>query len=63
MCVHTAVHFYLYRLPSSTGSEKIGSENITATYKALWRLDETKKLLVAFKTLQRDKANDYLKVN
>ncbi|CAH2089621.1 unnamed protein product [Euphydryas editha] len=43
------------------GSEKLGSENITATYKALWRLDETKKLLVAFKTLQKDKANDYLK--
>ncbi|XP_075981572.1 tyrosine-protein kinase hopscotch [Anticarsia gemmatalis] len=44
-----------------TGSEKVGSENITATYKALWRLDETKKLLVAFKTLQRDNANDHLK--
>uniref|UniRef100_A0A2H1V4N2 SFRICE_010906 n=1 Tax=Spodoptera frugiperda TaxID=7108 RepID=A0A2H1V4N2_SPOFR len=44
-----------------TGSEKIGSENITATYKALWRLDETKKLVVAFKTLQREKANDHLK--
>ncbi|KAG6456774.1 hypothetical protein O3G_MSEX009942 [Manduca sexta] len=44
-----------------TGSEKVGSENISATYKALWRLDETKKLLVAFKTLQREKANDYLK--
>ncbi|XP_028032400.1 tyrosine-protein kinase hopscotch isoform X1 [Bombyx mandarina] len=44
-----------------TGSEKTGSENITATYKALWRLDETKKLLVAFKTLQRERANDYLK--
>ncbi|CAH4030590.1 tyrosine-protein kinase hopscotch [Pieris brassicae] len=44
-----------------TGSEKVGSENITATYKALWRLDETKKLQVAFKTLQRDRANDYLK--
>ncbi|CAH2267020.1 jg6719 [Pararge aegeria aegeria] len=44
-----------------TGSEKVGSENITATYKALWRLDETKKLLVAFKTLQRERANDYLK--
>lgn len=44
-----------------TGSEKIGSENVTATYKALWRLDETKKLLVAFKTLQRDNANDHLK--
>ncbi|KAH9642501.1 hypothetical protein HF086_008911 [Spodoptera exigua] len=44
-----------------TGSEKVGSENITATYKALWRLDETKKLVVAFKTLQREKANDHLK--
>ncbi|CAK1584643.1 unnamed protein product [Parnassius mnemosyne] len=44
-----------------TGSEKMGSENITATYKALWKLDETKKLVVAFKTLQRDKAADYLK--
>ncbi|KAJ0174068.1 hypothetical protein K1T71_010214 [Dendrolimus kikuchii] len=44
-----------------TGSEKMGSENITATYKALWKLDETKKLLVAFKTLQREKAADHLK--
>ncbi|XP_072942901.1 tyrosine-protein kinase hopscotch [Epargyreus clarus] len=44
-----------------TGSEKVGSANITATYKALWRLDETKKLVVAFKTLQREKATDYLK--
>lgn len=44
------------------GSEKIGSEGLTATYKALWRLDETKKLVVAFKTLQKEKSNDCLKV-
>ncbi|VVD04448.1 unnamed protein product, partial [Leptidea sinapis] len=49
-------------LKDNRSSEKVGSENITATYKALWKLDETKKILVAFKTLQRDKANDYLKV-
>ncbi|XP_047996645.1 tyrosine-protein kinase hopscotch [Leguminivora glycinivorella] len=44
-----------------TGSEKLGSEGLTATFKALWRLDETKKLVVAFKTLQKEKTNDYLK--
>ncbi|XP_041984957.1 tyrosine-protein kinase hopscotch [Aricia agestis] len=44
-----------------TGSEKLSPDSITATYKALWRLDETKKLVVAFKTLQREKVNDYLK--
>ncbi|XP_063830579.1 tyrosine-protein kinase hopscotch [Ostrinia nubilalis] len=40
------------------GSEKVGSGNITVTYKAHWNLDETKKLIVAFKALQRD---DHLK--
>ncbi|XP_049876791.1 tyrosine-protein kinase hopscotch [Pectinophora gossypiella] len=44
-----------------TGSEKVGSENVTATFKALWKLDETKKLVVAFKSLQKEKAMDHLK--
>ncbi|KAJ2948409.1 hypothetical protein O0L34_g7648 [Tuta absoluta] len=42
-------------------SEKVGSESITTTYKALWRLDETKKLVVAYKCLQKEKAQDHLK--
>jgi hypothetical protein len=42
-----------------SGSEKVGSGNITVTYKAHWNLDETKKLIVAFKALQRE---DHLKV-
>ncbi|RVE43769.1 hypothetical protein evm_011618 [Chilo suppressalis] len=40
------------------GSEKVGSGNVTVTYKAHWNLDETKKLIVAFKALQRE---DHLK--
>ncbi|XP_053614576.1 tyrosine-protein kinase hopscotch [Plodia interpunctella] len=41
-----------------TGSEKFGKGGLTMTCKAIWKLDETKKLIVAFKALQKD---SYLK--
>lgn len=41
---------------------KIGSGGITATHKALWKLDQTRKLEVAYKTLQGKDVNDHLRV-
>ncbi|XP_059060811.1 tyrosine-protein kinase hopscotch [Achroia grisella] len=41
------IHLYI-------GSEKFGAGNLTMTCKAIWKIDETKKLIVAFKALQKD---------
>lgn len=42
-------------------SMKVGSGGITATHKAHWKLDQTRKLEVAYKTLQDNKVNGHLK--
>ncbi|KAM3963253.1 tyrosine-protein kinase hopscotch [Aphomia sociella] len=41
-----------------TGTEKFGAGSLTMTCKAIWKINETKKLIVAFKALQQD---DHLK--
>ncbi|GBP07978.1 Macrophage colony-stimulating factor 1 receptor [Eumeta japonica] len=61
IAVAIAIFVVFIIISVALGSQKVGSDGITTTYKALWKLDETKKLEVAFKTLQKEKANEHLK--